>query len=70
MVSVYLNGQEMLVGAGSTVADLVASVLPGAQPARGLAVACNREVVPRSSWPAVVVCSGDRFELLAPAQGG
>ncbi|GAA3335315.1 sulfur carrier protein ThiS [Amorphoplanes nipponensis] len=37
---------------------------------RGVAVAVNGEVVPRSSWPAARLCDGDRVEVLTAAQGG
>jgi sulfur carrier protein len=37
---------------------------------RGVAVAVNGEVVPRSSWPASRLRDGDRVEVLTAAQGG
>ena len=37
---------------------------------RGVAVAVNGEVVPRSSWPAAQLRDGDRVEVLTAAQGG
>ena len=37
---------------------------------RGVAVAVNGEVVPRSSWPAARLRDGDRVEVLSAAQGG
>lgn len=37
---------------------------------RGVAVAVNGEVVPRSSWPTVELRDGDRVEVLTAAQGG
>jgi sulfur carrier protein len=37
---------------------------------RGVAVAVNGEVVPRSSWPAARLRDGDRVEVLTAAQGG
>ena len=37
---------------------------------RGVAVALNGEVVPRSSWPAARLRDGDRVEVLTAAQGG
>ena len=37
---------------------------------RGVAVAVNGEVVPRSSWPAARLRDGDRIEVLTAAQGG
>ena len=37
---------------------------------RGVAVAVNGEVVPRSSWPVARLRDGDRVEVLTAAQGG
>ena len=37
---------------------------------RGVAVAVNGEVVPRSEWPAARLRDGDRVEVLTAAQGG
>jgi sulfur carrier protein len=37
---------------------------------RGVAVAVNGEVVPRTDWPATVLRGGDRVEVLSAAQGG
>jgi sulfur carrier protein len=49
------------------VADLVRAVT---DQQRGLAVAVNGEVVPRTGWPATVLREGDRVEVLSAAQGG
>ena len=37
---------------------------------RGLAIAVNGEVVPRSIWPAHPLAEGDQVEILTIAQGG
>ncbi len=37
---------------------------------RGVAVAVNEEVVPRSAWDETPVRDGDRVEVLNAAQGG
>jgi sulfur carrier protein len=37
---------------------------------KGVAVALNGEVVPRSSWTSVQVAEGDEVEVLAAAPGG
>jgi sulfur carrier protein len=38
--------------------------------ARGVAVAVNGEVVPRSAWETTGLHPGDRVEVLTAAQGG
>ena len=37
---------------------------------RGVAVAVNGEVVPRSTWPVAPLRDGDRVEVLTASQGG
>ncbi|MFG3418257.1 sulfur carrier protein ThiS [Micromonospora sp. NPDC047730] len=62
-----VNGAGRSLPGGSTVADLVRAVT---DQRRGLAVAVNGEVVPRTGWPATVLRDGDRVEVLSAAQGG
>ena len=62
-----VNGVGRRVSDEVTVAELVRDVTP--QP-RGVAVAVNGEVVPRTDWPATVLRGGDRVEVLSAAQGG
>ncbi|MGB2568522.1 sulfur carrier protein ThiS [Micromonospora citrea] len=66
-MELIVNGAGRTVPGGATVADLVRQVT-GQQ--RGLAVAVNGEVVPRTGWPATVLRDGDRVEVLSAAQGG
>jgi sulfur carrier protein len=66
-VEVTVNGTARLLPGDSTVADLVRAVT---DQRRGLAVAVNGEVVPRTGWPAAVLRDGDRVEVLSAAQGG
>lgn len=65
--NLVLNGDAVVVHAGTTVADLVAE---HADSPKGLAVAVNAEVVPRSAWASTTLADGDRVELLVAAQGG
>ncbi|SCG34733.1 sulfur carrier protein ThiS [Micromonospora halophytica] len=66
-MELIVNGAGRTVPGGATVADVVRQVT-GQQ--RGLAVAVNGEVVPRTGWPATVLRDGDRVEVLSAAQGG
>jgi sulfur carrier protein len=58
-----VNGEEREVPPGTTVAELVA-------PSRGVAVAVDGEVVPRSDWPATAIHDGQALEVLRAVQGG
>jgi len=50
-----------------TVTDVVAAVAPSP---KGIAVAVNAEVIPRSVWHETLVAAGDEVEVLTAAQGG
>jgi sulfur carrier protein len=66
-VNLVVNGEPEAVDDGLTVAQLVASLGCGT---KGVAVAVNEAVVPRSIWPVHRLESGDRVEILNAAQGG
>ncbi len=66
-ITVVVNGVVGEVGEGSTVADLVRARVGSP---KGVAVAVNAEVVPRSAWAVTELAAGDRVELLTAAQGG
>lgn len=66
-MELIVNGAPMTAPKGATVADVVQTVT---EADRGVAVAVNGEVVPRSGWPAEQLCDGDRVEVLIAAQGG
>ena len=66
-IRVLLNGDERTLAVGTTVAELVAALCDRT---RGVAVAVDREVVPRSTWGRVVVTDGSMVEVVAAAAGG
>jgi len=66
---VELNGERVELADGSSVADAVASA--GADSGRkGVAVAVDGEVVPRSSWETTALSAGQRVEVVEAIQGG
>ncbi|WP_305786145.1 sulfur carrier protein ThiS [Symbioplanes lichenis] len=65
-MNVILNGSATTVSV-HTVEGLVAGVT---EARRGVAVAVNGEVVPRSAWPGAQLREGDKVEILTAAQGG
>jgi sulfur carrier protein len=66
---ILLNGRRADVGAGGTVADVLVHLgLP--LDARGVAVAVDAEVVPRSQWTTFTLAAGARVEVLTAMQGG
>ena len=64
---VVVNGVPSELPAGATVADVVVATC--ASP-RGIAVAVDREVVPRSRWEGWAVQDGSRIEIVEAAAGG
>jgi sulfur carrier protein len=78
---VTVNGEARMIDGTVTVADLASQVLGGAPATtktankvplltRGVAVAVNGEVVPRSTWVHRALHDGDRVEILTAVQGG
>jgi sulfur carrier protein len=64
---VTINGTPRDLGDGTDVAALVGVLTPHL---RGVAVAVNGEVVPRTGWVGTALRDGDRVEVLTAAQGG
>lgn len=84
-MNLSVNGAPAPLPSPATVAGLVAAMTGSAPPrgtgdvpptgaagaaAKGIAVALNGEVVPRSAWDATDLRPGDRIEVLTAAQGG
>ena len=66
-MTLVVNGVQREVGEGSTLRDLLPEA---ASRGRGVAIARNGEVVPRSGWSEVRVEPGDRIEILNAVGGG
>lgn len=66
---VSVNGQVTEVSDGASVQTVV-SVLDLDGGRRGIAVAVDAEVVPRSSWESRVLQDGANVEVVTAIQGG
>ena len=66
-LGIVVNGAARVVAPGATVADLVSSWCTSPD---GIAVARNREVVPRSEWPTTTLSARDVVEIVTAAAGG
>ncbi len=66
---VELNGERISLPDGAAVSEAVQAAGADAQQ-RGLAVAVDGEVVPRSEWEGTQLRDGQRIEVLAAIQGG
>jgi sulfur carrier protein len=66
-VTVTVNGEPRDVPAGTTVAQVVATLTR--QP-KGIAAAVNGEVVPRGGWAGRALRDQDQVEVVTAVQGG
>jgi sulfur carrier protein len=69
MSTIHVNGEPRAVEPGTTVAALL-DALHLTAGRRGVAVAVDAEVVPRTEWERTEVPDGSRVEVLAAIQGG
>ena len=67
-VTVNVNGETHALGGGAATLDGLVDLLGHER--RGLAIAVNGEVVPRSMWTQQLLADGDQVEILTIAQGG
>ena len=68
-MNVTVNGNPADLPPGATVASLVERLdLPAA--GRGVAVAVDREVVPRGAWDTTALSEGAKVEVVHAVQGG
>lgn len=65
---IRLNGQEEVVAVATLAALLEEKAVDVGQ--RGIAVAVNGEVVPRTAWADTPLRAGDRVEIVRARQGG
>jgi sulfur carrier protein len=65
----YVNGEPVEVRAGATIADIV-TALTDAEDPKGVAVAVNRAVIPRSEWSTTPARAGSLVEVVSAVAGG
>jgi sulfur carrier protein len=66
-MTVHVNGEAREVVDGAKLADVVRALT---EAERGVAVAIDGEVVPRSAWSATALAEGQHVEVLRAVQGG
>jgi sulfur carrier protein len=67
---IVFNGEQRDVPGGATVAELIDQSGLAGERRRGVAVAVEGEVVPRSAWETTELSDGQAVELLTAIQGG
>lgn len=66
-MTVVVNGEEQIIAPDTTVAQLLGEL---GLPSRGIAVALDRVVVPRSLWATEILSPGAEIEVVTAMQGG
>jgi sulfur carrier protein len=65
----HVNGEPVEVRAGATIADIV-TALTDAEDPKGMAVAVDRAVIPRSEWSTTPARAGSLVEVVSAVAGG
>ena len=66
-MNVIVNGERHRIEPGTTVAALVVDL---DLPSRGIAIALDRVIVPRSRWATEVLTPGAELDVVTAMQGG
>ncbi len=67
-MTIRVNDQPRSVSLGATLLDLLRELALAER--KGVAVAINDTVVPRSTWPAHALAESDRVLIIQATQGG
>jgi sulfur carrier protein len=67
---IIVNGSERVMPVEPTLAALLRETDGVPHDGRGVAVAVDGEVVPRSAWADATLAEGARVEILTAVQGG
>ncbi|HEX4018944.1 MAG TPA: sulfur carrier protein ThiS [Frankiaceae bacterium] len=68
-LTLTLNGERVQVPHGATIAEVVAMLTADDDP-KGVAVAVDRCVIPRSEWASTPARAGSLVEVVSAAAGG
>lgn len=67
-MTVFVNDQPRALAAGTALVDLLREL--GLAGRKGVAIAINDEVVPRSAWAVRALADGERILVIQATQGG
>ncbi len=67
MITLTVNGEPKEVQPTTSLKDIVSLITPAS---RGVAVAVNAAVIPKSTWETTQLAAGDEIEILTAAPGG
>lgn len=66
-MKIVINGKEQEVAAGIGLAGLIE--LKGLNPG-AVVIEMNQHIIARDKWPGVILCAGDKLEIVAFVGGG
>lgn len=67
-IEIEVNGEARRVAPGASLLDLVEEL--GLPPGQAIALAVNRQVVPRQQWPQRALLALDKIEIVRAIGGG
>ena len=67
-MNILLNGEPARVPVNTTIAQLLK--IRNITQSKGVAIACNEDVVHRSQWESTILQEGDAVEILQATAGG
>ncbi len=71
LMKVFINGEERQLTTNSiTLKTLLKTYYPHLLEAKGIAIAVNQEVVPKSRWENYRLKEKDKIEIVSAFQGG
>lgn len=68
-MKIHINGEEKTVRPNSNIHDLLIALELNPTQA-GIAVAVNREVIPKTAWQSTELCENSEVEIIRAVQGG
>jgi sulfur carrier protein len=67
MSTIWVNGEELQWKSNQSVGEVVSNLVAST---RGVAVAVDRSVIPRSEWDSTILEAGAQVEIVSAAAGG
>ena len=68
-MKIKINGEESLLDSKLNISGFIKKQLNGKEP-RGIAVAVNSSIIPKSKWDETVINENDEIEIVTAVQGG
>jgi sulfur carrier protein len=69
MMIVYLNNEQFEFSDTKSISEIIVKDLNLNNP-KGVAIAVNQEVIPKSNWDNFIVKDNDRVTIIKATQGG